>query len=100
MEHLSLLSREPVRVYLYGVVGAIVALLVGVGVVSSGVAPLILAVVTAVLAVPAVEAARAKVTPVDTLELTDTTASFGNARSTSVTEDNFTSRAYRDENPL
>lgn len=61
---LSLLTREPVRMYLYTVVGAIVALLVGVGVVTAAVAPLILGVAAAALAVPVVEAARAKVTPV------------------------------------
>lgn len=64
----ELLSREPVRVYLYGVVVAAVALLVGVGVVTSALAPLVLAVAAAVLSVPVVEATRRSVTPVKKLD--------------------------------
>lgn len=60
---LSVLTREPVRAYLYGVAAAVVALLVGVGLLTGAVAPLVLAVAHAVLAVPAVEVARSKVTP-------------------------------------
>lgn len=61
-------TQEPVRKYLYGVTLALVALAVGLGVVTATVAPLVLAVAAAVLAVPAVEAARSKVTPVESLD--------------------------------
>lgn len=63
---MSLLD-EPVRVYLYGVGVAVVALLVGLGVVTEDIAPLILAAVAAVLGVPAVESARRRVTPTSKL---------------------------------
>lgn len=59
-----LVAEEPVRVYIYTVVAAIIAILVIYGVVDSTVAPVVLAVVSAVLAVPAVEVARSKVSPV------------------------------------
>lgn len=62
------LREEPVRAYLYGVFASVVAALVAAGVVTTGLLPVILAVGTAVLAVPAVEVARAKVTPVTKLE--------------------------------
>lgn len=61
----DLVRSEPVRVYLYSVFVAIVAALVGFGVLSGAAVPLILGIVVAVLAVPAVEKARAAVTPVD-----------------------------------
>lgn len=67
----KLLAEEPVRMYLYGVVAAVVALLVGVGVITAAVAPLILAVAAAALAVPAVETARAKVKPLAKLEASE-----------------------------
>lgn len=60
----NLSVTEPVRLYVYSVVAAVVALLVAFGVLDSNVVPVILAVVTAVLAVPAVEKARASVSPV------------------------------------
>lgn len=60
----ELLQREPVRVYLYAVLEAIAALLVGIGVTSSSVALLGLGVAAAVLAVPATEKLRSKVSPV------------------------------------
>lgn len=61
--HLTLLQREPVRVYLYLVLVAIVALLVSYGIVNDGDRDLWLALGAAVLAVPGIEAARARVTP-------------------------------------
>lgn len=64
MRALTLLQSNPVRVYLYGVFAAVVSLLVALGVVTATLAPLILAVGTAVLAVPAVEVLRANVIPV------------------------------------
>lgn len=60
----SLIEREPVRVYLYSALTAIVAVLVAYGVIDAERAPVILAVVSAIFAVPAVEAARSKVSPV------------------------------------
>lgn len=71
---MSLLQREPIRTYLYGVLIAVLALLVGLGVVATALAPLYLAVGAAVLAVPSVlvtEVARAKVTPVVTVNHSD-----------------------------
>lgn len=62
---MDVITREPVRAYLYSVVGAVVALLVGLGVVTAEVAPLILGVASAVLGVVGVEVARAKVMPVE-----------------------------------
>lgn len=60
----SLLQREPVRVYLYGLTVAIVGGLVTVGIVGNDEAVAILGVASAALAIPAVETARAKVRPV------------------------------------
>jgi len=57
----GLLYREPVRLYVYGVVGAVVALLVFRGVVSGTESLLWLALAQVLLAVPATEAARARV---------------------------------------
>jgi uncharacterized membrane protein HdeD (DUF308 family) len=54
---------EPLRRYLYGVAIPVLALLVGVGVLTASVAALVAAVVGAVLLVPGVESLRAKVTP-------------------------------------
>jgi hypothetical protein len=65
---MDMLTREPVRAYLYSVSTAVVALLVALGILTSAVAPVIMAVVAAVLAVGGVEAARAKVTPTAKLE--------------------------------
>ena len=57
-------SREPVRVYLYGIVAAICAALVVFGVIAASVVPVVLAVVAAVLVVPSpVEALRSQVIP-------------------------------------
>lgn len=64
MSHLfSMLRREPVRLYLYGIATATVALLVVMGVLSAMLAPWILALVTALLAVPVTETLRDQVTP-------------------------------------
>lgn len=60
----DLVSREPVRVYLYGVAVAVIALLGVTGVLSAGLVPVILSLVGTVLAV---EKARSLVTPVPTL---------------------------------
>lgn len=63
----ELLKREPVRVYLYSVLGVILAGLVGLGYVQENLSNTILQVLAVVLAVPAVEAARRKVTPGSTV---------------------------------
>ena len=57
------LRSEPVRVYLYGVLAALVALLVGYGVLTGELAALWLAFGAALLTVPAVERTRSSVTP-------------------------------------
>lgn len=77
MKALTLLQRQPVRIYLYTVFAAVVALLVAMGVVTATLAPLILAVGTAVLAVPAVEVARSKVTPVAKVAQVEVTDGLG-----------------------
>ena len=55
---------EPVRLYLYGLLAPLVALLVVYGIVDETTAPLWLAFGTAVLGVTVTEAARRRVTPV------------------------------------
>ena len=57
----QLLRREPVRVYLYSVLGAVLLLLIGIGVVTASTAALIGGVAVAVLAVPGTEALRSQV---------------------------------------
>lgn len=59
----TLLADEPVRVRLYGVLTAVVALLVGRGILTGYEAPLWIALAAAVLGVAGVETARADVTP-------------------------------------
>ena len=59
-----LLAREPVRVYLYGLGAAVLLLLVAYGIVEDSKAPLWLGLLVALLGIPGVEAARARVTPV------------------------------------
>lgn len=61
----SLIEREPVRVYLYTIVVAVMAALVVFGVVDGSQSTVILGVVAAAVAVPAVETARSKVRPID-----------------------------------
>jgi len=61
-------AREPVRLYVYTCVAAILAVLITYGVVDSTAVPVILAAVSAILAIPAVETARSKVSPVDTTQ--------------------------------
>ncbi len=56
-------AREPVRLYIYSVVAAILTVLVAYGVVGETTLPVILAAVSALVAVPAVEKARSKVSP-------------------------------------
>lgn len=58
-------AAEPVRLYLYGLALAALALAVGYGLVSGTQAPLWLALLSAALLAPGVEAARAAVTPVE-----------------------------------
>lgn len=58
---MGLVRREPVRVYLYSLIVAVLALLLGYGVVEPDKVPLWLALAGAALTV---EGARAKVTPV------------------------------------
>jgi hypothetical protein len=60
-----LIRSEPVRVYLGTLLTAVVAALAFYGVIEAEAVPVVLAVVTALLAVPTVEAARSKVTPVN-----------------------------------
>lgn len=55
---------EPVRVYLYGLLAPLVAVLGAYGIVSDELAPLWIGLGAAVLGVPLIEAARRKVTPV------------------------------------
>ena len=64
----QLLVREPVRVYLYGVGVAGLLLLVAYGLVEDSKAPLWLGLLGAVLYVPGVELARARVTPVQPVQ--------------------------------
>lgn len=59
-------AKEPVRLYAYTVVAAILAVFVTYGIVDAQALPVILAACSAVFAVPAVETARSKVSPVDT----------------------------------
>ncbi len=59
---------EPVRLYLYGVALATLALLSGVGVLTSTTAPLVGALVVAVLAIPTTEVTRASVYAPATVE--------------------------------
>jgi hypothetical protein len=54
---------EPVRLYLYGVAAAVVALLVYVGYMATDLAPFVLAALAAVLAVPFTESLRSQVSP-------------------------------------
>lgn len=58
-------KSEPVRMYLYGLLAPLLAVLVFYGVVESSAVALFFALGAAVLGVPAVEVARSKVTPVD-----------------------------------
>lgn len=58
-------AREPVRLYAYSLVAAVLAVLVVYGFVDENTLPVILAAVSALVAVPAVETARSKVSPVD-----------------------------------
>jgi hypothetical protein len=59
-------ANEPVRLYVYTVVAALLAVLVTYGIVDEQALPVILAAVSAIVAVPAVETARSKVSPVGT----------------------------------
>jgi hypothetical protein len=56
-------ASEPVRLYLYGVGLALVALLVAYGIVAAEFAPLWVALLVALLGVPATESARRAVSP-------------------------------------
>ncbi len=60
----SLLAKEPVRAYLYGVLGSLITAGVVYGLVTGEEAAVWLAVAGSLLAVPGVEKARARVTPV------------------------------------
>lgn len=61
----NLLHREPVRVWLYGLLAPVLALLVAYGLLSDGEAQLWFLVAAAALGTPvAVERARARVSPV------------------------------------
>lgn len=56
-------EAEPVRLYLYGLLLALIALAVGYGLVTAELAPLWIALVTAAVLAPGVERARGSVTP-------------------------------------
>jgi hypothetical protein len=56
-------AGEPVRLYVYSVVAAILAVFVVYGFVNAQYLPVILAAVSAIVAVPTVEITRSKVTP-------------------------------------
>lgn len=66
MSYISILRSEPVRMLLHPLILALVAYLVTKGILDSNTSQIVLAVVAAVLGIPAVEAARARVTPVKT----------------------------------
>lgn len=59
----AILAREPVRIYVYGVLVALLALLVGYGVIDGDAAALWLGLGVAVASVPAVEGLRSQVSP-------------------------------------
>ena len=59
-----LARNEPVRLYLYGLAAALTAALLVFGLVDGNAAAAIMGVASAALAVPAVETARSKVSPV------------------------------------
>ncbi len=61
----NLIAREPIRVYLYSVFAAAIAVALVFGWVTADKVPVILALVAAVLAVPTIEKARSKVSPVE-----------------------------------
>lgn len=70
MKLIKYLTSEPVRAYLYTVIVPLLGLFVALGIVTTGMVPMILSVVGAVLAISgvgAVEAARSAVKPVATL---------------------------------
>jgi len=62
------MRAEPLRIYLGGVLAALVAVLVAYGVIDSEQAPLWIALGAAILGVAGTEAARSRVTPVDSLD--------------------------------
>lgn len=55
---------EPVRVYVYGALSVVIALLLARGIVSGAEAPLWTALVALLLGVPATETARSRVSPI------------------------------------
>lgn len=65
---LTVVRREPVRVYLYGVLGPALGVLFVYGIVTATQLAAWLALGAGVLAVPAIETTRAKVTPVGASE--------------------------------
>ncbi len=58
------ITREPVRLYLYSMLGPVIGLLISNGIVGESQASLWIALGTAILGVGATEVARSKVTPV------------------------------------
>jgi hypothetical protein len=58
---------EPVRLWLYGLIAPVVALLAWYGVVADDAAPLWIALATAVLTIVGAEVSRSKVVPVEKL---------------------------------
>jgi len=87
----NLITREPVRLYLYGVLLAVLAVLVGYGTLTGEQAALWAALGAAVLGVPVTELLRGRVVPVPRAqELVDATARTGlapNVAATRVSED-------------
>lgn len=56
-------AAEPVRLYVYGLLLAVLALLVGYGILTAELVPLWVGLVTAAVMAPGVEAARGRVSP-------------------------------------
>lgn len=61
---LAKLKREPVRAYIYSAVAPVCGLLVARGLIVGSDVPLLEALATALLAIPAAERVRSRVTPV------------------------------------
>ncbi len=68
MKHLA--KYEPVRLYIYGLIGPIAAAVIGFGLWDQQQTLWIAGIILAVLSVPAAEAARNRVIPVEKTELT------------------------------
>lgn len=63
-EKVSFIRREPVRVYVYSVLGPTAVLLVSLGFIDSNTSAMLVALGTTLLGIPATELARSRVSPV------------------------------------